>query len=255
MGEECYSEDTAIPFYFIKGSPDYSLYDAKLAMLKSVGAVANNAFFIKDLHSNSYPYISYIPLYLTGYAVDELYAFGDRLFDVLLLPEDRLFMQAVELKAYSFINQCEKEQRGSFVITVSYNLVHKDGNLVPINMLITPFLFDDNDKVWMVVGRMIYGKNKKKFSQFLFLDIYGSDSRFVYNNETDGFDCVKRPMLTYMEKSVLVFSIRGYLEKEIADDFSISVNTVKSHKRSLLKKLDAVNVLEAYIMATVHKII
>jgi DNA-binding NarL/FixJ family response regulator len=54
--------------------------------------------------------------------------------------------------------------------------------------------------------------------------------------------------LTKAEKLVYDILLKGKLDKEIADLLSISLNTVKKHNKSIYRKLNVRNRLEAILV-------
>jgi DNA-binding NarL/FixJ family response regulator len=54
--------------------------------------------------------------------------------------------------------------------------------------------------------------------------------------------------LTKAEKLVYNILLKGKLDKEIADLLSISLNTVKKHNKSIYRKLNVRNRLEAILV-------
>ena len=240
---------------FQGGTPNYDLYHQKLSVLESANSLTSSVVFIHDFYTGLNPYFSNFPIYLTGYSADELSAFGEELFQQLYSARDLEFISNVEVKMNDIISSICPERQSSFVITLSINLVHKDGHLVPVYVYFSPFLFDDNNRVWMLIGRMTFSIKQDVYENILYIDLLDSNERYIYNRINENFDLIMRPVLTHMEKSVLVLCTRGYLEKEVAREMNISINTVKTHKRNFLRKLEAENISQAFIMAGIHKLI
>ena len=55
--------------------------------------------------------------------------------------------------------------------------------------------------------------------------------------------------LTAKECEILLAAGKGFTSKEVADILNISAETVKSHKKSLMRKLGAVNIVNAVAIA------
>ena len=58
------------------------------------------------------------------------------------------------------------------------------------------------------------------------------------------------PVLTAREKQVLACVTHGATDKEIADELSVSLSTVKTHVRNILAKLNATSRHQAAAYAT-----
>lgn len=58
-----------------------------------------------------------------------------------------------------------------------------------------------------------------------------------------------KKLLTNREREILYLTMSGFIAKEIAAKLNISKRTVDSHMRSIFKKLEARNKIEALIKA------
>ena len=63
------------------------------------------------------------------------------------------------------------------------------------------------------------------------------------------------PLITNREKEVLEGLAKGLTVKEIAFQMNVSSHTIISHKKNLLKKLDAKNAVESVVKAIKYRII
>ncbi len=56
---------------------------------------------------------------------------------------------------------------------------------------------------------------------------------------------VSRQQLSNREKEILRLIRQGFLSKEIAHQLGVSIYTVNNHRKNILSKLDANNIMEA----------
>ncbi len=242
-------------FYFKNGKPDYTLLKEKLKVVKLFNSLSNQPFFINDLYKGDYAYISEIPKHFTGYDLSEIESCGADAYALVLTERDLLFLRKTEPILYRFIDTIDKEKRKGYVVTIGHYLINKDGTIIPIVIYKTPLLFDDDENVWMLLARIAIANKNLQEKNFLYVDIADSNERYAYDEKTGTFNIIERPVITPMEKNILQLSNRGFLEKETAEHLNISINTVKTHKKNVLRKLGVENMSEAYLMATVHKLI
>jgi len=90
------------------------------------------------------------------------------------------------------------------------------------------------------------GKVNKVLHRLRVLDTLtdaNSPSKLTYEvSLNDGSEAIYK--LTDREKQVLKLIAEGFSSKMIADILSISINTVETHRRHLLEKLEAKNSME-----------
>ncbi len=63
------------------------------------------------------------------------------------------------------------------------------------------------------------------------------------------------PLLTLREQEVLILLAKGLINKQIADHLSISVNTVITHRRNIMQKLDSQSLPKLVIYAVTHHLV
>jgi two-component system, NarL family, response regulator LiaR len=56
---------------------------------------------------------------------------------------------------------------------------------------------------------------------------------------------VTKPALSDREESILTLVAKGYINKQIADELCISIDTVKKHLQNIYRKLGATKKIEA----------
>lgn len=235
---------------FKNGSPDYAVYDRKLEAIQAVAKINNSSMFVVDLYKGNVNYVSFNQSFLPGYLAEELQLMGKSVYS-LIAVDDQSFITAFLKPYHEFRQSLPAERREHIVLSLSNQFTQKEGNKYPINIQITPLLFDDNYNTWVLIG--VVSLATKNFELKVCVDMRDNEEHFEFDIEKMQFEPVSQKYLTAMEKQVLIYSSRGYLDKEAVDMLNISVNTIKTHKRNILRKLNASNMTEASIIANSKK--
>ncbi|MCD8264117.1 MAG: LuxR C-terminal-related transcriptional regulator [Tannerellaceae bacterium] len=73
---------------------------------------------------------------------------------------------------------------------------------------------------------------------------------YCYSIQDNTWNKEEVETLTMKEKMVLQLAGQGYTNKNIAEELSLNINTVKFHKKNIYQKLNSSNGIEAIITAT-----
>ena len=135
---------------------------------------------------------------------------------------------------------------------VTYRMRRDDGRYVSVLRKSTPFLKNADGEVEAYISRCtdishvspnqevkwkIFGPRKDRFSDFLDMP----DEKQQGNN-----------LFTEREMDVLRLLRTGHTSAEIADELYISVNTVNTHRKSLMRKAEVDNTVELLFFAQEH---
>lgn len=97
------------------------------------------------------------------------------------------------------------------------------------------------------LGLFSFSPSSKKDMSFLV--ITASGKRWSYDFEARTFQEFNLGLkLSIAEKAILQRAKKGMSNEEIADDLYLSLNTVKSHKMHIFKKLKVANITEALVV-------
>lgn len=66
-----------------------------------------------------------------------------------------------------------------------------------------------------------------------------------YNRQKQLFTEIHHQSLSLIKRKVLELSAQGYTETEIAAQMNISINTLKTHKKEILVRLNVPNITSA----------
>lgn len=100
---------------------------------------------------------------------------------------------------------------------------------------------DRNGKAWIVMGIMDIAPDQTPLEtvKYSVLDLKNGELISVPVIDNDD------SLLTKREMEILKLIRQGLLSKEIADQLNISIYTVNNHRKNILTKLKANNILEA----------
>lgn len=237
---------------FKNSTPDYELVREQISVLESFSRISNESFFVRDLIDNSYRFLHGDSYNYSGYSLDEIIEFGTAVFAKLITDEDASFVWKQEIAFYNFLRNLDPHRRKHLVLMVSYFFTHRQGYKFPVNVHLSPLLFDDYFNVWMLLGKV--SLSTRKNNREAYIELMDTGERFVLDIEKECFVPTEKLVITYSERIVLSYSARGYSEKELASELKVSVNTIKSHKTNIYKKLNVNNITEAYVIATNQKL-
>ena len=85
------------------------------------------------------------------------------------------------------------------------------------------------------------------------LRLHSSGHGREHNREADGESMGVQ--LSEREREVLSLVVRGYINKEIADELNISINTVITHRRNIVERLGIRSVSALTIYAVTHGVV
>jgi DNA-binding CsgD family transcriptional regulator len=238
---------------FDENYPDYDSFESYIEPLRAYLKLSDEIVYIRDLYKNNYPFISKSPTFYTGYTIEELTLMGDDILKTLIAEEDLIFLSEFEPLFFSFVKNLEPQRREYLVVNIAQRFKHKNNTIFPATFEVTPFLFDSKFNIWMLLGKVTLAT--KNFGLGAFIKMKDTNKKYVYDSKNKKLVLEERVSLTNKEKHILAYSARGYLEKEIAEDLNVSINTIKTHKKNIMKKLSANNMSEAFISATNQKLL
>lgn len=114
-----------------------------------------------------------------------------------------------------------------------------------INSRFTPLRMRDDG----ITKLGLYSFTPSSKKEMSFLVITSSGKRWSYDFEARTFQEFDLGLkLSIAEKAILQRAKKGMSNEEIADDLYLSLNTVKSHKMHIFKKLNVANITEALLV-------
>ena len=164
---------------------------------------------------------------------------GMRYLWSLMHPDDiDKWLQALDGLMKFTLAEIPEEDRSLMSYTWNYRLKNHEGKYVNVIQNTTPLEFDETNKP--IIGLAHYTVLDSEIS----LEVCASAKRLNANNEyeTVYFNTYSQKLLSEgisnRERDIIRLLVLNKTSKEIADSLSISPNTVDTHRRNILKKLN-----------------
>ncbi len=184
----------------------------------------NAAIFLYDIKSARYIWTNNGYYNIIGYTEEEILTLMPDFNEKFFHPHDKYIMQ----KKIDLYNKNDVDSWSGI-----YRLKHKQGHWVWVYSITTIFKYDKNYNPGWITGIVI--DIPLKLNTEKQLDKLYKESVKLRNK-------TKIDKLTKREKEILILIAKGESYSAIANKLYISTNTVNSHRKNMLKKLNLKNI-------------
>ena len=235
-------------------NPSLKNHIEKIIELDDYLPYSSTFFCITNTQDLTFEYISKNLIACLGMDRNDLKAKGMRYFWSRMHPDDlEQWLQALnELMSFTLSN-ISLEERGKMSYTWNYRFKNNKDEYVNIIQNTTPLEFDSEDKP--IIGLAHY----TVLSPEIKLQICASAKLLNSHNEyeTVYFNNFSQKLLSdgvsNRERDIIRLLVLNYSSKQIAEKLSISSNTVDTHRRNILKKLNIASTGELIGMLKMNK--
>lgn len=170
-------------------------------------------------------------------------------------PEDTSFNMAVTQLGMQYINSRPLEERELNFVVYFYRARRKDGRIITVQHQAIPLYFDEN-KIPFIISNI--------FTDISYLGITKIPHAVLINRFTDEVFHIEPGMLQLIkarelfsprEREIIQLLVRGNNSRLIAQQLFISHETVRTHRKNILKKAGINNTVELAGYALTHGII
>lgn len=216
----------------------------------------NSTFYsISNTQTLSFEFVSKNIFSCLGIKSSELKEKGMRYFWSRMHPEDvEPWLTALNELMNLTVNEISIDERRKMCYTWNYRFKNAKGKYVNIIQNTTSLEFDIDNKP--TIGLLHYTVLSHKIK----MDVCATAKILNANNEyeTKYFNNFSQKLLTNSvsnrERDIIRLLVLNYSSKEIANKLSISSNTVDTHRRNILKKLNISSTGELVAMLKMNKI-
>lgn len=236
------------------GKPSLQEHIKKIIELDTYLPYSSTFFCITNTQNLTFEYISKNMTACLGLDKDLLKSQGMRYFWSRMHPDDlELWLQALnELMTFT-LEEIKKEDRVNMSYTWNYRFKNAQDDYVNIVQNTTPLEFDKNDKP--IIGLAHYTVLHPDVE----MQVCASAKLLNKNNEyeTVYFNNFSQKLLadsiSNRERDIIRLLVLDHSSKVIAEKLNISPNTVDTHRRNILKKLNISSTGELVGMLKMNK--
>lgn len=156
-------------------------------------------------------------------------------------PDDKLKKYVHELRFFKLLESVNFEKRSEFSVISRMKMKDKNGIYKFIKHRMFYFFSSFNKKLRFALCLYDIDWDQSKLSSSKFLIINSIKGEIVADDKLN-----YKNILSKREIEVLKYVGEGYTSKEIADQLSISINTVNRHRQNILEKLKVKNSVSAF---------
>lgn len=223
---------------------DYDLWNEKRAVIQLFSQMSQSCIFTVDVFKARYDFASDSFSTIFGYnpiLIKTIKRQGDML-EERIHPDDRAQIVEYQIEHGQFIYSLPAEARNDYQQIFQYRMLNAKDQYINVVSRTQVIEKDRNGKAWIVMGVMEISPDQIPVERVKRTVINVKSGKIFIPVLTD-------QQLTNREKEILLLIRQGFLSKEIAEKLSISIHTVNNHRKNILAKLNADNVIEAINVA------
>lgn len=225
---------------------DYDLWNERRASIQTFSEMSQSCIFMVDVFKERYDFASDNFARMFGYNpawIKTIRVQGD-LLEERIHPDDRDELVDYQIEHGQFIYSLPQEERNDYQQIFQMRMLNARQEYVNVISRHQVIQKDKNGKAWIVMGVMDLSPDQTPA---------GRVKRTVINRKTGEILASTAiptdQQLTKREIEILKLIRQGFLSKEIAYKLNLSIYTVNNHRKNILAKLKANNVVEAIIRA------
>lgn len=221
---------------------DYDFWNKRRASIEEFSQMSHSCIFTVDVFKERYDFASDNFAHIFGYNpvwIKTIRKQGD-LLEERIHPDDRAQLIECQIEHGQFIYSLPPEERNDYQQVFQMRMLNARQQYVNVISRHQVIQKDKNGKAWIIMGVMDLAPDQTPADRI---------KRTVINRKTGEIlqpvVLLAEQQLTQREKEILTLIRQGFLSKEIAYKLNLSIYTVNNHRKNILAKLNAGNVIEA----------
>jgi len=203
----------------------------------------NNSFIaVIDLGKMTYQYISPSIETVTGYRPEDFMKKGVKLVFDNYHPDSLMTQKAIHAECTKFFNTLKTKDKLNYRFSYDVRLKHSNKSYIRLLQRNQVLIFDKTGKPLLLLAVCNDITEYRTEQKQLLLITKVSKGKEIIVFKKDFFPEYENGILTRKETEVWKMVSEGLSSKEIACKFNISLNTVLTHRKRIIKKLKSLQV-------------
>ena len=240
----------AEPISFGEEIVDYeNLKQVTLFLDKINDFLPQNSYIIDDYRRN-FIFISKHSIFLCGYTEEEVMAMGYDFYNKILSPENLKKLAEINEAISEFFYDIPIEKKIDSSIAYDLVLQRKDGSSFCVNHKLKPFLFTENNDVWLSICCVRPSNNNKMGDVKCFFR--ETHKRFSYSFKDKKWKEQRPFVLSEIERFIITETNKGTLEKQLAYQLGCTRGNIRYYKNMVQRKTETKTMREAILFLNWH---
>jgi DNA-binding CsgD family transcriptional regulator len=237
----------------VPASLDYGKVQFYIKFAETFSKLDFHTIYLIDYYRRGFLYVSENPLFLCGKSAKQVLRLG-YLFYLKTVPEEDLeLLLKINEAGFKFYNNLALEEKFDYTISYDFRLKQPREHLMLINHKLSPLALDEHGNIWICLCMVSPSSNNKPGN--IIIKNCSEKRLFEYDLETEQWHEHDAITLNRQERQILMLSMQGLTVEKIAKELFLAVDTIKFHRKNLLRKLNANNISKAIFAAANYGLI
>jgi DNA-binding CsgD family transcriptional regulator len=209
--------------------------------------VSYRSMYIMDFSKKNFLYVAKNPLFLCGYTRKEVIEMGYAFYTKQVPQNEQAMFAEINYVGPDFFNSILDGECRLYTISYDFNLLNGKKKTL-LNHQITPILLDSKGKVWLAA--CVVSLSPRINAGNVEMRKTGQKSYWDYSFESKKWKKNAGISLNDNEKIILTLAAKGFTMSEMAEQTSMSIDSVKLNRKNLFIKLKVKHITQAFARAT-----
>lgn len=212
------------------------------ALKKIVSGIGTCALSVFDLEERRFLYVEDAIEDVTGISRDTYLNKGIKYLFSRVAYDNIPALLKSTFHEWRFLSKLEPEQYSNFIVNREYAYRHRTGKRWILQQTIK-HLTNEHGKIFGIVTLETNIDHLKFDGKYRYYIYDRNLNKIVHPKNRNSID-VTMSTLTKREREVVDLLVLGWSNQEVADKLTISYHTVRTHRKSIFKKLGCNNILD-----------